>query len=308
MKKILLLISCLYFLQSASAQDEAIFSHYTINPVMINPAAAGFTETQSIFGSLRASWSGFPGAPKTYGVVYNGPIGKTFGLGAGLYAESAAQMTRLRGILNYAFRFSIKEDIKLAAGFSTEFQQMQLNNEVFGNDFFEAGDNLIEDAVNGLNIFDASAGVYGTYLENTFFGFSFANLVRSRLDDIGGSTSNSFFQFYTFLVGHRIEIEELNFTLEPSIMVRQIRDVPRQFDINVKAGFLQDQLITGLSYRGLEGSEGALGILLGTRLSSLEVYYTFDISFLEFQQYNAGSHEITLAFRLKKKSTKDFNQ
>jgi type IX secretion system PorP/SprF family membrane protein len=300
MKKIFLLIACLYILQSAHAQDEAIFSHYNINPVMINPAAAGFDETQSIFGSLRASWSGFPGAPKTYGVVYNGPIGNTFGLGAGLYAENAAQMTRLRGILNYAFRFSIKEDIKLAAGFSTEFQQMQLDNSVLGTDFFEAGDKIVEDAVNGLNVFDASLGIYGTYLENTFFGFSFANLVRSRLDDIAGTSTRSFFQFYTFYVGHKIEIEELNFTLEPSIMMRQIRDVPYQFDFNIKAGFLQDQLITGLSYRSL--GEGALGILLGTKLSALEIYYTFDISFQEFQQYNAGSHEVTLAFRLPKKN------
>ena len=300
MKKILLLIAGLYILQSASAQDEAIFSHYTINPVMLNPAAAGFSETQSIFGSLRASWSGFPGAPKTYGVVYNGPIGRTFGLGAGLYAENAAQMTRLRGILNYAFRFTVKEDIKLAVGFSTEFQQMQLDNSIIGNSFFEASDKIMEDSVNGKNVFYASLWAYGTYMENTFFGFSFANLVRSRLDDIAGTSTRSFFQFYTFFLGHKFEIEELNFTLEPSIMMRQIRDVPFQFDFNIKAGFLQDQLITGLSYRSL--GEGAVGILLWTNLSALVLYYTFYISFQEFQQYNAGSHEVTVAFRLKKKS------
>lgn len=300
MKKILLLLSIFCGLNTLSAQDAAIFSHYHINPILINPAAAGFDETQSIFGTFRASWSGFPDAPNTYGVFYNGPIGKIFGLGAGINAETAAQMTRTRGVLNYAFRFGIKEDIKISAGFSTEFQQIKVDNGVLG-ELYEPGDGLIEEAVNGRNQFDAGVGAFATYRENTFVGLAFTNLVSARLTDISGVTSGTFLSYYTFLLGHKFTVEGLSFTLEPSLMVRQIINNPQQFDFNIKAGFLEDQLIAGLSYRSL--GEGALGILLGTKISSLELFYTFDISFQEFQQFNSGSHEVTVAFRIQKKDS-----
>lgn len=298
MKKLLLLSIILLGLQVAKAQDIAIFSHYHINPILINPAAAGFDETQSVFGSFRASWSGFPDAPRTYGVAYNGPIGKSFGLGAGVYAESAAQMTRTRGILNYALRFTFKDDFKLSLGFSTEFQQIKLDNGILGS-FYDPGDRIVEEAINGISVFDASAGGYGTYKENTFAGFSFTNLVQSRLDDIEGITSGTFLTYYTFLLGHTITVEGLNFTLQPSIMARRVKDAPAQIDVNIRAGFLDNQLITGLSYRSLD--EGAVGILLGTKISALELYYTFDISFQEYQQFNSGSHEVTVAFRIPQK-------
>jgi len=300
MKNILLLLSIVCTINISIAQDAAIFSHYNINPILINPAAAGFDEAQTIFGSFRASWSGFPDAPRTYGVFYNGPIGKTFGLGAGVNAETAAQMTRTRGVLNYAFRFGIKEDIKISAGFSTEFQQVRVDNGVLGV-LYDPGDGIIEEAVNGINEFDAGIGAFATYRENTFVGLALTNLVSARLTDISGVTSGTFLSYYTFFLGHRIDVEGLNFTLEPSIMVRRIIDNPQQFDFNVKAGFLEDQLIAGLSYRSL--GEGALGILLGTKISSLELYYTFDISFQEFQQFNSGSHEVTVAFRMPRKDS-----
>ena len=101
-----------------------------------------------------------------------------------------------------------------------------------------------------------------------------------------------------FHLGHRFEIPDLNFSLTPSVLIRQIKDTPNQIDLNVKAGFLDDQLIAGLSYRDLR----ALGILLGTKLSNFYLYYSYDLSFQNFQQYNSGSHEVTLAFTFKRKN------
>jgi hypothetical protein len=80
-------------------------------------------------------------------------------------------------------------------------------------------------------------------------------------------------------------------------MVRSIRDTPQQFDINLKAGFLEEQLIAGLSYRSL----GSAGLLLGTKLPSFHLYYSYDISFQRFQKFSTGTHEVTLALSFKKK-------
>ena len=152
--------------------------------------------------------------------------------------------------------------------------------------------------MDGQKVFDASLGAFATYKDKTYAGLTFANLVRARLDDIvSDDNSQSFFQYYTFLFGHEFDIIDLGFTLEPSLMIRQIRNAPFQIDFNVKAGFLDDQLVAGLSYRSL----GSLGILLGTKLDSFNLFYSYDVSFQRFQQFNMGSHEVTVAFQLKKK-------
>ena len=290
MKKILLLIALFAIARLATAQDEAIFSHYNIMPVLINPAAAGFGDLHQFQLNARAQWSGFVDAPTTYSAQYNGPLGNNFGLGVGVLTESAAQMNRMRAHLNYAFRFKVSDMVKLSAGFSAEYQQMRLENGIAANVFFQEGDQVIEDFMDGRGVFDASIGFFSSFNENTKVGLAFTNLVRSRISNIGAQGNNeSVLSYYLFYASHSIVMDEM--TLEPSLLVRNVRDVPSQLDINLKASFLQETLTTGLSYRSL----GSLGILLGTKLSTFEFYYSYDVFFQNFQKYNDGSHEVTVA-------------
>lgn len=299
MKKILLLsIIAVAALTKVQAQDQAIFSHYNINPVLIHPAAAGFSGQHQVLFNARMQWTGFPDAPKTFMAQYNGPLSKSFGIGFGVLSESAAQLQRTRAQLNYAIRFPLGKDWEMAAGFSTELQQIRLHGDVAGGSFVDLGDRIIDANMSGVRFLDASVGVYGTYKENTFGGLSFTNLVRSRLDGLVVSDEKeSLFNYYVFYLGHKFEVEDLKFTLEPSVMARQIRDVPFQLDINLKAGFLDDQLLAGVSYRSL----GVMGVMLGVQVSPFNLYYTYDVSFQEFQRFNSGAHEVTIALNMKKK-------
>ena len=300
MKKIyFLLISLFCSLSILQAQDQAIFTQYHISPILINPAVAGFTEYHELQLNVRNQWTGFPGAPLTYAGMYNGPIGKTLGLGAGLLSENVASMTRLRFQLNYAFRYQI-QNVKVAAGFSTEFSNLSLNNDVFSNGFYQQGDQVIDDFDQGEKIFDATLGFFATISDKTFIGLSFPNLIVAKISDIeSGSNEGSFFKYYIFHVGSKFEFTDANFSLEPSVILRSIKDVPFSMDFNLKAGFLDDRLIAGMSYRA--GTGGALGLLLGTELDNFRIFYSYDLSFQDFQQYSSGSHEATLALRLKGK-------
>ncbi|WP_020538807.1 PorP/SprF family type IX secretion system membrane protein [Lewinella cohaerens] len=303
MKKLILLLGLVSVLQTlVHAQDEALFMHYNISPILINPAAAGFDETYNLQFNARMQWTGFEDAPKTFAARYNGPLGRTFGLGIGIFSETAAQMSRSKLQLDYAFRYPVNDDWKLAFGFFTEFQQMRIDGDITASPFYDPADALLEDLLNGKGQFDAALGIYGTFRENTYGGITFNNLVSSRLSEIAGvGASESFFSYYTFNVGHRFELTQQKVSLEPSILLRQIRNAPFQMDLNLKAGFLDEQLIAGLSYRaGL----GAMGILLGTRLTNFNLYYSYDVSFQRFQKYNTGSHEITVALTFKKRDKK----
>ncbi len=294
MKKIILPLFFVAIVSVIYSQDEAIFSHYNITPILINPAVAGFQDSYQIQFNARAQWTGFPDAPTTLGVIFNGPVGNTLGVGLGLRTETAAQLTRLRGQLNFAFRFAFSEEFRFAAGLSTEFQQIQLDNAFMNSNFFQQGDQIVEEAVNGQREFDAALGFWGEWNRRTYFGLAFTNLVGARLDDIVTNTaSESPFQYYILNFGHRLDVNDY-FRLEPSILIRQVRHSPFQIDVNLKAGFLDDdQLVAGISYRSL----GAFGVLLGTKIKqSLQLFYTYDVSFQQFQQFNAGSHEVTIAY------------
>lgn len=300
MKKLLLLLIFAGLSSLAFAQNRSVFNHYHISPLLVNPAAAGFFEQHRVQFHARAQWAGFEDAPTNIGALYSGPVGNTFGIGVGVFSEQAAQLTELRGVLNVAFRFQISENVKLSTGFSTEFKQMSLSNDITSSNLYEL-DDVVESALDGRRTLDASVGVFSVIHENTYAGLSFSNLVGERLDNLSaGTDDDSFFNYYTFLVGHKVDVRELDFTLEPSLMIRQIQDAPFMVDINVRAGFLEDQLMAGLSYRTL----GSLGVLLGTKVSNFRLYYTYDTSFQQFQRYSSGTHEVTVALHFDRKNEK----
>ena len=296
MKNLFLLILFALISLTATAQEEAIFSHYTINPVLVNPAAAGFDkENHNIFLNLRANWTGFPGAPTTYSINYNGPIGKNLGIGALLYSENIGALTRYRGQLSYAIHFDAN-DYKFGAGLSTEIHRTRIDRESFSNpELFSQNDQILNAYADGESEFDASIGAFAEYKEQVYFGVSFPNLVRSRLDKIEDLPTT--FNFIANL-GARFAFPSNGIKIEPSLLVKRARNTPLQTDVNLLTSFLNEQLITGLSYR--LGSGGNLGLSIGSKYNAIRFLYTYEIFLDDFQSYNGGTHEISINFAIER--------
>ena len=90
----ILAFSCAFMLSMSSklmAQDEAIFGHYMFNPSLINPAYVGFEGKHQLFTHYRSQWTGFPGAPQTFAMTYNGTLSDKVGLGGLLLNEKFGQ-------------------------------------------------------------------------------------------------------------------------------------------------------------------------------------------------------------------------
>lgn len=293
MKNIILLFLFLATTFTVSAQYEAVYSHYNVSPVLINPSLAGYKESHRLQLNLRNQWTSFPGAPTTYAVSYNGPIGRTLGLGIGVLSESIAQITRYRFQLNYAFRYDL-ETVKVAAGFSTEFQKFQLSNAVAENRLYQPGDFKIIDGIEGRDGFDASVGLYARIKDATFIGFSIPNLISERLADIGAPTLSDNSRQFIFNFGHEFNLQTYNVKIEPSLMVRKIQNVPILIDFNLIGKFLEEQFHAGILYRA--GTEGIVGIMLGTQVSNINIFYSYEVAFGRFQKFNSGTHEVTVAF------------
>lgn len=298
MKYLLSALICIAFAGIMQAQDESIYTHYHINPVLINPAAAGFDDHHNVFLNTRLAFTGFDGSPKSYALSYNGRVAPTFGLGAMIFREDIASLTRTRVQLNYAFQFDQFENFKLGIGFSTEFEGNRVPASYQDNPLVDADDILLIENTEGKSFFDAALGAWGRYKENTFFGFSIPNLISQRIDNINSPTDTGNELYYMLAGGHAFEVEGFNFILEPSILIRKAKDSPFGVDFNLKAKYLEEKIIAGLSYRS--GTGGNIGLLLGTRLDVLRVYYSYDFTFQRFQRYNNGSHELTLSFEFGK--------
>jgi len=300
MKNLLLLVAGLFLFQAASAQEEAIFRQYFLNPMLVNPATVGADrEHHNLNMNLRTAFSSFPGSPKTYALTYNGPIGKQVGIGGMIFSENIADITRFRAQVAYSMGIEINEDLKVRAGLSLEYQRMALSNSVMDSEFTPVNNMTIQDNLNGRRFFDTSLGLYGEY-KDIYFGYAAPNLIRTVTDEIEGMDDGGNFKYFILHAGGRFAINDDKVKLEPSIILRNVRNVDTHVDVSVMASFLNEQFITGALFRA--GAGNSVGFLLGTKYNTLKFIYSYDILIDDFQKYNGGSHEVTVGFEFGRKN------
>jgi len=295
MKKLLYIASLFFVAGQVTAQNEAILTQYTVQPFLLNPALSGFDDLHQIRLNYRSSWTGFPDAPNTYALNYNGPISKNFGLGGQILGENVASTFRYNVKVSYAFHTDVN-DFRLAGGFSTSFSNFRLRNRVIGGYEFDPNDPDAQEALDGKNSFDAALGFHARYRNQSFVGLTFPSLISARLDDIdsGDNDPRGGAENFILRVGQDIRIRERNFQVTPSVVISRVFGAPFRVDFNAVASFLDEQFVAGLGYRAGAGND--VGIMLGTKFDRLRLFYSYDLNFGQFQTYNGGSHEITLGF------------
>jgi len=294
MKKNYLLFTLLLLAFGMQAQEEYIFNQYFLNPATINPGASGFDGGHTALFNYRNTWSGFPDAPKTFSAHYNGEVVDKVGIGATLVSDQYANLATIRGGLSFAYM--IKGDsYKIGAGLSTQFQQYRLANVNLSDELIDGDDAILLARLNDAQFFEASLGFHGLLDNGMFFDLAFPGLVRSRINSssAAGDSPSSF--NYMFGVGYEIDVLDYDMKVVPSVYVKKFRTVPLHVDFNVLMKFLEDRLISGVTYSN--GADNRLGFLIGTQINKLVFNYSYNISFHESQQYNNGGHEIGIALK-----------
>lgn len=298
MRSFFILAIAMFACTLGSAQESGVYTQYHLNPVLLNPGATGQSGDHEFLFNYRNKWADFEGAPRSFTFMYHGGIGERVGIGGQLFSEQIGRFRSFQGTASYAYRIrSGAYDIGI--GLSTGIQQIRLSSEF--DPFLDETDELLNEALDGVILFDASFGIYGEYDDAFFFGLSFPNLVRSRLADIQGDVEFEDDEFnFAALLGYRFDIQNYNFTVEPSIAVKNIRRVPFHIDLNLKLSFLEEQLVGGITYSISEDEQSRFGVLLGTRIDELRIFYGYDVGLGAFQDFNNGSHELTLRYTLLK--------
>jgi type IX secretion system PorP/SprF family membrane protein len=298
----LILFLQILFSKSLFAQEYGQYSLYTVNPVLLNPALAGFSGEHEFLLNYRRQWSGFPGTPHMVSFVYNGAIAPSSGIGVNIFNERVGSLNRFRAGGMYGFQIKT-DDLKLGMGLAADYIQHRLSNDAVVDPSLDPNDPLVQAAANGISYFDANVGIYARYKNKWYLGVSVPHLVRARLSDIEDlpETPSLANRSFTAQIGGHFEFQTQGLTLDPSIMVRRILTGPLVIDANIITSILDDQLYAGITYRHTLEIGSGVGVLLGARIQNVSVFYQYDAGFGTFQNYNHGAHEVGMLYRIPKK-------
>ncbi len=292
----LIITACLTF--SLTAQEEYIFNQYFLNPATINPGAVGFDGNHNILFNYRNTWSGFPDAPKTFAAHYNGEVANNVGLGAYLLSDNFASLSSIRGSVSFAYVIR-GESYKVGVGLSAQYQQYGVNNNVLVNTLNDSTDPDLLRRLEDGQFFEAALGAHGELNNGLFFDIALPGIVRSRISEANMMDESPAQLNYFVGAGYPFPIGGYDMVVEPSVYIKKFRNVPLHIDVNALMKFLDDKLLSGITYS--TGADNRLGFLIGMKLNSLRFNYSYNISFHESQQYNNGGHEIGLGIVLDSK-------
>lgn len=286
---------------TSAAQQEAHFSQYMFNGLVLNPAYAGSRGYMSSVFMFRKQWMGFDGAPQNQSVSFHAPsINLRHGYGI-FYANDQLGNIRDQSFsLAYSFRISVSETSFLSLGLRGGFwnysvdmtdlqnptSQLLINSGVYDpNDPAFAGNNT--------TLWHPNVGT-GLYFSSkrAYTGLSIPQLIPTSLAWTTGMNARRYFHVL-FTQGFLIPLGE-HLKLRPSTLVKYAPGAPVQFDINGSV-VIKELFWVGVSYRTQEG------IVLITEImpnSWIRFGYSYDITTSSIGQYNSGTHEFMLGFDL----------
>ena len=133
-------------------------------------------------------------------------------------------------------------------------------------------------------------------MDKVIYGLTLPSLVSSMLNEFDNGTAGDKDFGAIGHVGYRHRIPDYDLVIEPSIVFRYLAVTPTTADINVKLKFLEESLTGGLTYT--VGGDERFGFLAGVNVENFGFFYSYNISFNDFQQFNNGAHELSLKYTI----------
>ncbi len=301
LKTTLTLIIAGFFLNAVQGQqryfdERSVYQQHYIFPVLVNPGATGVDDHQTLILNYRNSWASFDDSPKTVTLNFHGPIGNRLGFGAMLFQDSYGGLESSKGAISLSYTIDSPTN-KVGFGLSTEYIQHVLSGGVLNNSVVNPEDFLILQRLDGNRFFDASFGVYGIYNKQFKYGLSLPSLISSKLNTEDGPAGERDLGYIVHL-GYVTMLPDSDIKIEPSVFIKSLNNIPTHVDLNVRLSFLEDRFTGGVGYT--VGAHQQLGFMMGAAIGELNFFYSYGISTREFQTYNNGSHELTLAYSFNK--------
>ncbi|MEN8226419.1 MAG: type IX secretion system membrane protein PorP/SprF [Bacteroidota bacterium] len=276
---------------TAIAQQDALFSQYMFNKLVINPAYTGTRDALSITLVGRQQWVGLDGAPKTATFSLHSPLrNEKLGLGVYAYTDVLGPLQNSGAVGSFSYKFQWgpgKLSFGLQFGFkhmSIDWTKIEMPEE---NDIAylgETGDNFV---------MDANFGLY-YYSDRYYVGLSSKHLLQQEVgtqalyDEV---VANKLLRHFYGMAGIAIPLSD-HLVLKPSILAKYVSNTPLQMDFNANL-MINEVMWVGLSYR----TEGVFVFLIEVLVTDrLRIGYSYDTFLNELSLHNRGSHEVLIGF------------
>ena len=282
--------------QSRLFGERSVFTQYYLTPFLVHPGATGQNDYGQVVGIYRNTWSTFPGSPRSFTFGYDGAIGNRIGLGLIGSSDDFAAFNTTKGTINLSYTVESANN-KIGFGIAGEYINYGLTSRSLFSNLVDRSDIEITNRLDGYSFLDGGLGIYGIYDNKLSYGLTLPSLISSRLSGDGDSGQDTSEIGFIASVGYRLDIPEKDITFEPSIYAQKLMFTPFHVDINLKASFLNEQLTAAIS--GSAGAENRIGFLVGTQVNNLGIHYGYNASTREFQQFNNGTHELSVNLRLQ---------
>ncbi len=295
MRKIFITISILICSVKLVAQEINLpqyVSHMADNPFLISPSYAGIGSEFKVRLNGVSQWIGVKESPDTQSLIIDARLAERFGGGLTVFNDKNG-FTSQKGIkLSLASHLTLSQfhDSFLSFGLTYNFVQFgidtsQNNSGQIVSNKSETNSNFDVGLLYRYERFSISVNA------NNILDKKIENLLTSEPEDLGRYTVYT--SYVLARISNKIEIE-------PSIFVEYYESDKRsRTDLNVKVrkGIYDGYVWAGLSYTSLNDQlfkPHALAPLVGLKKNNLYMSYGFSIDLNKTQNFNYGSHMITL--------------
>ncbi len=305
------------------AQDPQ-FSQFYANPLYTNPAFAGTQTVGRIVTNFRQQWPGIPGSFRTGTVSYDehfDAINGGIGIQASFDEQGVGTLRTVNISAMYAYQIPVTRKFTMRAavqvGFmqkSVDFSKLTWYDQISFQTGFTKERSAELASLNGdLNPTitipaNFAAGITG-YSKNFYFGVAVHNLLEPTQDffkSINTVKPNIIPQRYTANLGLVIPLVEsrnpkYQSNLYPNILFKS----QRQFNqLNLGMYASRGSYVGGVYYRANTVNADAVIFLIGIRTPKVRIGYSYDATISDARPGATNSHEVSLAFELKKKTPK----
>jgi len=291
MKKILLFILLLANAKTF-AQQDALFSQYKFNKLVINPAYAGSREVMTFDLLDRYQWVGIEGSPRTLGFSGHTSLRNPHvGLGFCVYSDILGPTSKQGLMGNYAYRIRLERGT-LAFGLQVGFNYTSIDWNKLN---VEDPDIKLQGQAKNYIMPDGNFGVF--YSTNRFYGgISSTQLLQNAYGmtiENGLSSYSRLMRHFYAMAGYAFPISE-KVIFRPSALLKYVNNAPMQIDLD--ASFLFNDIFwIGVAYRSREAIIFLTEFNIG---SNLRIGYSYDLWLNDLMRYNKGSHEIHIGYSI----------
>ncbi len=285
---------------SLYAQSDLHYTMFLYNKLLYNPGYAGSRDIASVNVCYRNQWTGIEGAPKTFNLTFDAPVGlymkpfRPVAIGGSIASEQIGVERNTNVMGYYAYRIRQGNTV-ISMGLRGGFKLYTANY----NQLITSHQNDVAFTRDIRNAFlpNAGAGVY-VYGTNFYAGFSVPNLFQNYYDKNQSVASIAKEVRGYYGCGGYVHTINDNVKIQPQILLRHAGNskyrLPFNADFNV-SGIFYDRLLTGITYRTDKSFEAIAHIQVS---HNINIGYAFDYLVSGLSAYDRGTHEFVVGYDL----------